>query len=156
VLDLGCSPGSWLQVAAVLIGPRGSVVGIDLNPVAGDFGPTVRSIVGDAFDVDPVELLGDGGRFDVVISDMAPNTAGDLSDHFRSIELCDRVLDLAPSVLKPGGSLVMKAFEGEAYPDLLRRTGELFRAVKGFKPKATREVSREMFVVATGFKANGN
>ncbi len=156
VLDLGCSPGSWLQVAAEMVGPRGSVVGIDLNPVAGDFGPTVQSIVGDAFVVDPVELLGEGGRFDVVISDMAPNTAGDLSDHFRSIDLCDRVLDLAPTVLKPGGSLVMKAFEGEAYPDLLRRTGGLFRAVKGFKPKATREVSREMFVVATGFKANGN
>lgn len=152
VLDLGCAPGSWLQVAAELVGSKGSVVGVDLNPVAGDFGPNVFTMEGDAFAVDAATLLGEGGRFDVVLSDMAPSTSGDLSDHFRSVEMCDRVLELAPSVLKSGGSIAMKVFEGEAYPDLLRRTGGLFRGVKGFKPKATRDVSREMYVIATGFK----
>lgn len=155
MLDLGCAPGSWLQVAAELAGPKGRVVGIDLNPVAHDFGSTVRTIVGDAFTIDPAELVGDRARFNVILSDMAPSTSGDLSDHFRSVELCDRVLELAPSVLKPGGSLCMKVFEGEAYPDLLRRTQALFRGVKGFKPKATRDVSREMYVIATGFKGPG-
>ncbi len=152
VLDLGCSPGSWIQVAVELTGSKGSVVGIDLNRVRAEFGPNVRTIEGDAFQVDPAELLGDEGRFDVIISDMAPNTAGDLSDHFRSIELCDHVLDLVPAVLKSGGALVMKVFEGEAYPDLLKRSQSLFRGVKGFKPKATRDVSREMYVIGTGYR----
>lgn len=155
VLDLGCAPGSWLQVAAELVGPRGSVVGADLSPVTHDFGSNVRTIVGDAFKIEPEALLGESGPFDVVLSDMAPSTSGDLSDHFLSVELCDRVLELAPSVLKTGGSLCMKVFEGEAYPDLLRRTQALFRGVKGFKPKATRDVSREMYVIATGFKGSG-
>lgn len=152
VLDLGCAPGSWLQVAAELVGSRGEIIGIDLNPIQADFGPTVRTIVGDAFTIDPVELLAGGRRFDVLISDMAPNTAGNDSDHHRSVDLCERVLELAPSVLKTGGNLTMKVFEGERYPDLLKQTNSLFRSCKGLKPKATREMSREMYLIGIGWR----
>ncbi len=150
VLDLGCAPGSWLQVAAEIVGPGGKVVGVDLTPVRGEFGPNVRTMQADAFEVEPGDLLPAGGRFDVLLSDMAPATAGDVSDHFRSVELCERVLELAPGLLKPGGNVVVKVFEGEAYPALLRRASRMFRECKGYKPRATREASREMYIIGLG------
>lgn len=163
VLDLGCAPGAWLQVVLELVGPRGVVAGVDLKPVEAPFPPNVRTLVADVYGVGAPELLALAGpdlngrpRFDVVLSDMAPNTAGGAggsADHFLSVRLCDRVLDLAPMVLRPGGNLVMKVFEGEAYRDLLDRTKSMFAEVKGFKPKASRDVSREMYIVATGMKA---
>lgn len=163
-LDLGCAPGSWLQVAGELVGPppKGRVVGIDLQEVGVELPPSARAFVRDAFKVDPAELLGlvnDEGtpanklrRFDVVLSDMAPSTEGDDGDHFRSIELCRRVLSLVPYVLKPKGNLVMKVFEGGEYPALLREVAAVFDESKGIKPEATRSVSKEMFVVAKGYK----
>lgn len=152
VLDLGCAPGSWMQVAAGLVGERGAVVGVDRNPVKVALGPNVRSIEADIYEVAPADLTSVGGVFDVVLSDMAPNTAGDLGDHFRSVALCARVLDLAGDALRPGGNLAMKVFEGEAYPDLLRRAARAFGVCKGFKPRASRDVSREMYVVGLGFR----
>lgn len=155
VLDLGCAPGSWLQVASELVGPRGMVFGIDLSPVTIGRLPNVRTVVGDAFKVDGSALLesaGAPGLFDVVLSDMAPSTTGTpTADHFRSVALCRRVLELLPSVLSPGGGLAMKVFEGEVYPELLRECEGVMAACKGLRPKATREVSREIFIVGRGF-----
>ncbi|MGD9689380.1 MAG: SAM-dependent methyltransferase [Phycisphaerales bacterium] len=156
VLDLGCAPGSWLQVAARIVGPRGVVLGIDLLPVSLDLPPHVHTFVADAFDVRPESLLEtpDAPRFDTLLSDMAPSTTGDPGgDHFRSVALCRRVLALAPALLAPGGCLVMKVFEGEQYPALLRETQRAFADAKGLKPDATRDVSREMFIIARGFQA---
>jgi 23S rRNA (uridine2552-2'-O)-methyltransferase len=168
VLDLGCAPGAWLQVAGERVGARGVVVGIDLQEVRGSFGATVVALQGDIFETPASRLLeaaceagaaepgegeGAGRRFDVVLSDMAPKTSGDpRSDHFLSARLCDRVLDLCPALVEEGGSLAMKVFEGEAYPDLLERTRGLFADVKGFKPKASRDASREMYVIGKGFR----
>ena len=77
VLDLGCAPGSWLQVVERLIGDKGEAVGIDLQRVQTRFGPNVRVIEGDVFQIDPQELFGASGKpFDAVISDMAPSTTG--------------------------------------------------------------------------------
>jgi 23S rRNA (uridine2552-2'-O)-methyltransferase len=159
VLDLGCAPGSWLQVAAERIGDGGRVVGLDLQAVSVPGLPeTVTTMVRDVFELSPDELrdLGGRGAFDVVLSDMAPKTAGDASDHFLSVRLCERVLELCGEVLRMGGggrggNLVMKVFEGERYPELLRLTQTMFADVKGFKPKSSREVSREIFIVAKGF-----
>jgi 23S rRNA (uridine2552-2'-O)-methyltransferase len=151
VLDLGCAPGAWLQVAAEIVGPRGLVVGIDLKEVRQNLGPNVVTITGDIYKTDPGSLTSPaGGLFDAVLSDMAPDTSGH-GDHFLSVRLCRRVLEMLPSLLKPGGSLAMKVFEGEQYPALLKETGALFREARGFKPKASRDVSREMYVVGTAF-----
>ncbi|MBL0921005.1 MAG: RlmE family RNA methyltransferase [Phycisphaerales bacterium] len=159
-LDLGCAPGAWLQVASEIVGPTGVVVGIDLKPVEHAIAPNVHTLVGDIYETPAESLLQHTGGhpFDAVLSDMAPNTTGH-GDHFLSVRLCDRVLDLLESsaaagapLLKPGGSLAMKVFEGEAYPDLVKRTARLFTEAKGFKPKASRDVSREMYIVAFGWK----
>jgi 23S rRNA (uridine2552-2'-O)-methyltransferase len=151
VLDLGCAPGAWLQVAAELVGSSGRVVGIDLKPVKGAFADTVVHRVADAFEQDHEELIAlAGGRFDVIVSDMAPDTSG-VNDHERSIALCQRVLELATRTLKPTGHLAMKVFEGGMYPDLLDSTAMIFAHVKGYKPKASRGMSREMYVVAKGY-----
>jgi 23S rRNA (uridine2552-2'-O)-methyltransferase len=153
VLDCGCAPGSWLQVAAKRVGPRGRVVGIDLQPCAASArSSNVTILQGDLREVDPEKLLEiAGGRFDVVLSDMAPSTSGDRTiDHHQSIRLCEAVLDLSGAVLRPGGKLAMKVFEGEAYPELLQRMRGMFERVKGFKPPASRSVSTEMYVIAEG------
>lgn len=150
VLDLGCAPGAWIQVALEHIGPGGVVVGVDLKPVEASLGPNVRTIVGDVFTLDGATLVGAAGRpFDAVLSDMAPNTSG-AGDDLLSARLCRRVLELAPAVLGPGGNLVMKVLEGGDYPELLRETRAMFREVKGYKPAASRSVSREIYIIASG------
>lgn len=151
VLDLGCAPGSWMQVAEELTGERGVVVGVDLQEVRHVFGPTVHTIVGDAFALDPGVLRGaSGNRFDVLLSDMAPSTTGHGDDHL-SVRLCRRVLELAPAVLRKGGTLCMKVLEGEEFPALLKECRGVFRECGASKPAASREVSREIFIWATGF-----
>lgn len=151
-LDLGCAPGAWLQVAASIVGEKGVVVGLDLKPVEHNIGPNVFTIVGDVNTVDPATLLGESALpFDVLLSDMAPSTSGH-GDDFLSARLCERVLDLAPALLKPRAHLAMKIFEGAAYTDVLRRAASMFREAKGYKPKSSREVSREMYIVGTGFR----
>lgn len=154
VLDLGCAPGSWLQVASEATGERGIVVGIDLTPVEHPMPAHVRSIVADVFAVDPAHLLElAGGPFDVVLSDMAPGTTG-AGDHYPSVDLCRRVLELLPPLLRPAGGLAMKVFEGELYPALLRDTAALFEDARGFRPEATRSVSREIYILAQGYRAD--
>jgi len=165
VLDLGCAPGSWLQVASELVNTFGRVVGIDLEAVTISLPEHVRTFVGDAFKVTPqrlVQQVNDDAsaepgrtafRYHVVLSDMAPATTGTpMADHFRSVELCRRVLILAEDVLEPGGNLVMKVFEGEAYPDLLKECQATFRFAKGLRPEAVRDVSREIFIMCFGYK----
>ncbi|MCG3121962.1 MAG: Ribosomal RNA large subunit methyltransferase E [Phycisphaerales bacterium] len=162
VLDLGCAPGSWVQVASDLVGPRGLVVGIDLlecSPLlAESVGSNVHCMVADVFKVDARTLLEAAGSlhagssgFDAVISDMAPNTTGH-GDDLLSARLCRRVLEVLPRLLRPGGNLVMKIFEGSEYQAVVLETREVFREAKGFKPKACREVSRETYIVAYGYR----
>jgi 23S rRNA (uridine2552-2'-O)-methyltransferase len=161
VLDLGCAPGSWMQVASEIIGPHGVIVGIDLLPVNIKLPSNARAIQGDAFKVTPRELLdltnrGKGwsdGLFSVVLSDMAPNTAG-IGDDLRSVTLCRRVLEIAEKALAPGGRLVMKVLEGELYPDLMREALGVFEFARGYRPDATREVSREIFAVCMRFRGS--
>jgi 23S rRNA (uridine2552-2'-O)-methyltransferase len=152
VLDLGCAPGSWLQVVEQLIGDRGVAVGIDLQKVDTRFSARVHVLQADAFTIDPPELLSlSGGPFNVVLSDMAPNTTGH-GDDFLSVRLCRRVLDLLPAVLAPGGHVVMKVLEGAEFPQLLKDTKRLFREAGATKPAASRDVSREIFIVGMGYQ----
>lgn len=174
VLDLGCAPGSWLQVAAELVGDSGRVVGLDLQPVTIPLPQTVTTFVGDIFAFDALALrepiretqeapsnalepeAAEPPLYDAVISDMAPSTTGaPVGDHFRSVALGRRVMELLPGLLAPGGCLTMKVFEGEEYPTLLREVQRLFAEAKGLKPRATREVSREMYIIARGYHGVG-
>jgi 23S rRNA (uridine2552-2'-O)-methyltransferase len=161
VLDCGCAPGSWLQVASQRVGPRGLVVGIDLEPVAHRFDvPNIITVVGDLAETPAAALLaatGDASRkFDVVLSDMAPNTSGDPGgDHHRSVRLCQALLARCPELLRPGGNLAIKVFEGEVFPALVAEVRGQFEMTKAFKPKACRSESRETYIVATGFKGPG-
>jgi 23S rRNA (uridine2552-2'-O)-methyltransferase len=153
VLDLGCAPGSWLQYAATATGPKGRVVGVDQRPVTVPLPAHAQAIEADIFAVDPATL---GGRFDVVISDMAPWTSGNrFTDHVRSIELCRRALALAVEVLRPGGAFVCKVFEGEDVPALVGEVRAHFSEFKRIKPKGTRTESVELYFVAQGFKGAG-
>jgi 23S rRNA (uridine2552-2'-O)-methyltransferase len=156
VLDVGCAPGSWLQVASEVVGPGGAVVGIDLKAVEAAMPANVRTIEGDVFKVAPGALLGlagmdESGRFDGVISDMMPDTTG-AGDHYRSVEACRRLLAQLPRLLRAGGVFAMKVFEGEEYPALLKETAALFGQAKGFKPDATRSMSVEMYITGTGYR----
>lgn len=151
MVDCGAAPGSWLQVASGRVGPRGRVLGIDLKAIDPNGLPSnVQVVEGDVFEADAPDLL--GGKADSVLSDMAPDTTGSPSaDQFRSARLCEQLLDRLPGWLRPGGACVMKVFEGEAYPELLKRAGACFERAKGYKPAASRAESVEMFLVCTGF-----
>lgn len=155
VLDLGCYPGSWLQVARDLVGERGLVVGIDLQEVRDPIGDNVRAVQGDFTQTDAAELLRlqgeDAARFDVVISDMAPSTTGH-GDHFISTRLCDEIVDALPVLLRANGNCTMKVLEGESFPELLKRVKGCFREAGALKPDACRDVSRETYIFALGFK----
>jgi 23S rRNA (uridine2552-2'-O)-methyltransferase len=149
VLDLGCAPGSWLQYAAERVGAKGHVVGIDLLPAKVALGPHVRTLQGDAFDT-PVEvLLGDAHkRFDVVLSDMAPNTTGIKAvDQARSLALCEHALEVARRALKDGGGFCVKIFEGGDQKQYIEAVRALFQQVDIFRPKSTRVGSIETYVV---------
>jgi 23S rRNA (uridine2552-2'-O)-methyltransferase len=152
VLDLGCRPGSWLQYAAKQVGPKGVLVGIDREPldivIHG-----ARIVVGDVFTITPAELAGDVHRFDVVLSDMAPDTSGVKSmDQARSEALFERALDLAEQLLAPGGHFVGKLFQGPDFQKLLARCRAGFTKGVSFKPKGSRPESPEQYLVALGRK----
>ena len=152
VLDAGAAPGSWCQVAAKRVGDRGKVIGVDLKRIDRHLMPeNVELVEGDLREFDPASHGIES--FDVVLSDMAPDTTGDpFGDHHRSVRLCHELLDRSTTWLKVGGHLVMKVFEGEAYRDLLDRAAVRFEKAKGFKPKASRGESVEMFIVCQGHR----
>jgi 23S rRNA (uridine2552-2'-O)-methyltransferase len=151
VIDLGCAPGGWLQIA-VERGAR-SVVGVDLLEV--DPLPGAAVIRQDFTDPDCgprlIELL--GGPPDVILSDMAPNTTGHRqTDHLRIVGLIEAAMDFALAVLAPGGAFVTKAFQGGETGPLLSRLKRNFTQVRHVKPKASRAESSELYLLATGFK----
>ena len=151
VIDLGCAPGGWVQVAL----QRGAtdVVGVDLLEVEPIGGSTMieMDFTDPSCPARLMELL--GGAPDVVLSDMAPNTMGHKqTDHTRIVALIEMAVDFAVEVLKPGGSFVSKAFQGGETAGLLKTLKLHFAEVKHVKPKASRSGSSEVYLVATGFK----
>lgn len=150
-LDLGCAPGGWLQAGSEIVGPKGEVVGVDLKRVTYAMPKNTRSIVADVFELTDETLDELGAPFDCVLSDMAPDTTGH-GDAELSVRLCRRVLEILPRALKPGGSMAIKVLEGGEYPELLKECRAQFKVCKGYAPKASRAVSREMYVVGTGYR----
>lgn len=152
ICDLGCAPGSWLQYAAKQAGRKAALVGIDRVPV--DLGlENARTLVGDVFAIDPQELLGELAAFDVVLSDMAPDTIGVRHvDQARSEALFERALDIASATLAPGGGFVGKLFQGPDFQKLVQRCRREFGRVKIVKPEGSRTASIEQYVGAIGFR----
>lgn len=149
VLDLGCAPGSWLQYAAGRVGPKGCVVGVDVQPVSIALPERVRVVAGDVFDLPLAGLAPDGQRFDLVLSDMAPKTTGVPSaDADRSAELALRALAVADAVLKPGGDLLVKVFQGARLVEVRKAFAARFKRVSLEKPPASRSESVEIFLLA--------
>jgi 23S rRNA (uridine2552-2'-O)-methyltransferase len=152
VLDLGCAPGSWLQYARTQVGERGVLVGLDRAPLRGNVAGA-RIVVGDVLTIDPKELLGELDAFDVVLSDMAPDTTGIRSlDQARSEALFERALEIATLVLAPGGNFVGKLFQGPDFKKLTEQVRATFETAKSAKPASSRQISIEQYVIGKGFK----
>ncbi|MEM9373264.1 MAG: RlmE family RNA methyltransferase [Planctomycetota bacterium] len=155
VLDLGCAPGSWLQVLSERVGDKGTVYGIDLKPVTHEMPENVRTVQGDFTQVDPADLIDSlrdtQPRFDGVFSDMAPDTSGH-GDDFMSARLCGEIVDRLPVLLRKGGHCVMKVLEGGGTPELIKRCKGCFEEAKPLTPRATREVSKEIFLVCKRYR----
>jgi 23S rRNA (uridine2552-2'-O)-methyltransferase len=151
VLDLGAAPGGWTQVAV----KRGatSVLAVDLLSIDPIQGATI--LQGDFADPDMPARLTEalGGKADLVLSDMAPNTTGHAStDHIRIVALAEMALDFAVRILSPGGTFVAKVFQGGSEKQILDVLKRKFGSVRHAKPPASRKESSELYVVATGFK----
>lgn len=153
VVDLGAAPGGWSQYAASIVGQNGRVVASDILLI--DPLPFVEFVQGD-FREDAVleellQVLGND-KADVVISDMAPNVSGVLAvDQPRSMYLCELALDMARQVLKPGGSFLVKMFQGEGSEAYIKDVRSSFKTVKIRKPQASRPRSREVYVLGNHF-----
>lgn len=154
VMDLGSAPGSWSQVVAPLVGPRGRVIASDILPMSAL--AQVEFIQGD-FTEDAVaeQLLAalNGAKVDLVLSDMSPNISGiNAADQASSIYLVELALEMARQVLKPNGNFVAKAFHGEGFDPYLKEVRTSFDKVVIRKPDASRARSREVYIVAKGFR----
>lgn len=154
VLDLGAAPGGWSQVAAGMVGPRGRVIAIDLLEMTPLDGVTVlRGDVRDAA-VWPQLAQALGGPADVVISDMAPNLSGISDvDQAAGAELARIGLEAARRFLKPGGRMLIKVFAGGDLQDLTTEYRAAFERVGTRKPGASRDRSRELYLLASGLRA---
>jgi 23S rRNA (uridine2552-2'-O)-methyltransferase len=155
VVDLGCAPGGWLQVATKEVGPAGKVIGIDLKPVEPVAGAAV--LQGSIEEPDMLEeitgILG-GNKANVVLSDLAPNVSGlwDI-DHVRQISLSTIALGFARQTLRLGGSAVFKVFEGEMLDEFRDELKKSFGRVLLSKPSASRQQSSELYMVCLDFKS---
>ncbi len=155
IVDLGCAPGGWVQIAL----KRGArhVVGIDILPV--DVVAGADLIEMDFMDERAPDTIKNllGGAPDLVMSDLAANTTGHRNtDHLKTVALVEAAADFAMDVLTPGGAFITKVFQGGAEGRLLKTLKHNFKTVKHAKPKSSRSGSPEMYLVALGFKAKKN
>jgi len=148
VLDLGCYPGSWLQVIKNL---NANVVGVDKKQIISM--PGVRFILGNIKEEKTINKIKSYGKFDVVLSDLAPNTSGNKQlDQERSLELSQIAFNIAKDVLNHKGNFVCKIFQGKEFEEFLNLIKKYFYFVKSTKPEASKKKSKEMYVVALGYK----
>ena len=150
VVDLGSAPGSWSQVASQLVGEKGTLIASDILPM--DALADVTFIQGDFREADIFDsIMAEVGnkQVDVVLSDMAPNTAGNSAvDQPRMMYLCELAVDFALATLPAGGALIMKVFQGEGTQELRQQMQNDFSKVRSIKPAASRPRSKEMFWIA--------
>jgi 23S rRNA (uridine2552-2'-O)-methyltransferase len=151
VLDLGCRPGSWLQYAVTAVGPCGKVVGVDRLPLPAGV-PGAQVIVADIYTLSDEELLCGLRAYDVVLSDMAPDTTGiRATDQARSANLVLEALARAERLLAPLGAFVAKVFQSPEVEKLRKRMTRRFAEVRLWKPEASRQQSTELYLVGKNF-----
>lgn len=152
VLDVGACPGSWLEYILDAVGENGLACAVDLKPIHKKFKDTVTFRLKDIREVSPEDFAGVTSVFDVVVSDMAPNTSGIKGvDQCRSLELCESVLALAERMLIPGGHFVCKVLEGPDFPAWRKSVQSKFGEIKTMKPDASRDESMETYLVGLGY-----
>ena len=154
VLDLGCAPGGWLQVASKYVGRSGLVVGVDKRPVKRMPG-NVRFIKKDIYDEGIIDAIREvvQADFDVVLSDLSPDVTGIWElDSIKQIDLSERALKIAKQVLKEDGRMVVKVFQGEFTNEFLKALRKEFDDVRLTKPPASRPESSELYAVCFGLK----
>ncbi len=155
VVDVGCAPGGWVQVAAKQVGSGGRVVGVDLKEVEPVAGAAIFQ--GDIEDPMTVSRIAEAlqEKADVLLSDLAPNVSGvwDI-DHARQISLSKSAFSLAQKVLKVGGNAVFKVFEGEFLNEFKNELKKSFEKVLLSKPTASRQESSELYLVCLNFRGS--
>ena len=148
ILDLGCSPGSWLQYIAAQVGPRGLVVGVDLEPPQIPVAPPLYFVPGDISSLDFSALRSLSPFFDAVVSDMAPKTTGIREvDQERSLGLARQALACAQELLRPGGNFLVKIFTGPETESLVNEMRQIFSQVHRIKPAGSRPASPEIYLL---------
>lgn len=147
VLDLGAAPGSWTQYASGKVGETGTVIGIDLQNIK-FISKNTKNYIADINDLAEISQIVGNKKFDLVLSDLAPNTTGIKEvDAARSVELDQAVFEIAKICLKPGCKLVMKVFQGEELTKFLKQLKMHFKNVTVFKSNASRDRSREVYII---------
>jgi 23S rRNA (uridine2552-2'-O)-methyltransferase len=154
ILDLGAAPGSWSQFCSKTVGPKGRVLGIDLQPIKITL-PNAVFINADMRQTDLAKIMAEheiAPPFDVVLSEVAPKTTGvRITDQARSLELCELALETAIKYLKPGGSFICKMFHSEDFELYRNHVRKHFERVEVLRPKSTRKESKEIFFIALKF-----
>jgi 23S rRNA (uridine2552-2'-O)-methyltransferase len=155
VVDLGAAPGGWIQAARKIVGKTGFVLGVDLKSIEPFPWEYVRTIVADMREPETLQQIESflPRKADVVISDASPNISGVWElDHACQIDLATQAMQLALGLLRPRGNFFVKVFEGELLNDFIKTIKTHFEVVKIIKPKASRQKSSEMYLLATGMK----
>jgi 23S rRNA (uridine2552-2'-O)-methyltransferase len=148
VVDLGCAPGGWIQIALSEVGPTGKVIGIDIKKIQ----PLTEAFIiqGSIEDEDIINsiLKISNSKVDVVLSDLSPNVSGNWElDHARQIDLTRNALQLSNKILKKGGKVVLKVFQGDMLNELIGELKKEFKKVIRTKPNASRQVSSEIYLI---------
>jgi 23S rRNA (uridine2552-2'-O)-methyltransferase len=155
ILDLGAAPGSWLQMESALTGPTGKVVGIDILPISPLAPSNIVLKRQDIRQTDIQALLAEIGSsfFDVITSDIAPNLSGIRDvDNANILNIYESVVRVVSMGLKKGGSFLIKLFMSSELDEMISQVKPYFTKVTTFKPKASRDVSAEVYLVCTGKK----
>jgi len=154
IIDFGAAPGGWLEAASELVGARGMVIGVDIDPIT-PVGRNVRTLVGDVRESDlgerVIRVL--GRRADVVLSDISQKIIGIWEiDHSVQIDMTLAVTGMLPEILETGGVFLAKAFDGPRLNELRGTLREMFKMVKIIKPPASRQASSEVYFLNIGYQ----
>ncbi|OGL50105.1 MAG: hypothetical protein A3H37_07310 [Candidatus Schekmanbacteria bacterium RIFCSPLOWO2_02_FULL_38_14] len=157
VLDVGCAPGGWMQVALEIVGEKGFVYGVDIEKVESFHKSNAEIIIADISKAEGRELILNkaDGMLDAIISDIAPHTTGvKIADQAKSLELSKEAFRISKILLKESGNFLVKIFQGSDIKKFLEELKLNFREVKITKPEATRKGSAEVYIVGKGFMGN--